>query len=112
MSADWQSTFWAEIEQAQRARAAGNQGMARVCARRAAGVVIGEYLRRRGFEHLSNSVHERLKILKSLPEIDPTIREIATHFLVHVTHARTLPIQADLIAEARWLAEHLLASEN
>ena len=40
---DWQAEIQAELEKAQQARARGNEGQARVCARRAAGIAAREY---------------------------------------------------------------------
>ena len=37
--------------------------MARVCARRAAGIIIGEYLVRRGYPSKSDSAYVRLSVL-------------------------------------------------
>jgi hypothetical protein len=105
---DWRSSFQREIRQAEAARSAGKEGLARVCARRAAGHAIGEYLRRQGHAHPSPSAYGRLMILTQFPEIPTQAREIAAHFLERVTPEYRLPIEADLIAEARWLAETLL----
>jgi hypothetical protein len=104
----WQFRFEDELHQAELARAAGNEGRARVCARRAAGIVVGEYLHRRGLPSPGPSAYDRLMLISSLPDLSPALREIAQHFLVRVTTDYTLPIQADLIIEAHQLAEGLL----
>ena len=104
----WQHLFENEIQQAQAARTAGNEGMARVCARRAAGFVIGEYLNRQGDNYSNPSAYERLRYLLSQPDISPQVRDIAAHFLVRVTPNHTLPIDADLIADAHWLQKLLI----
>lgn len=105
---EWQHLFENEIQQAQAARTAGNEGMARVCARRAAGIVIGEYLKRQGDKFSNPSAYERLRYLLSQPDITPQVRDIAAHFLVRVTPNHTLPIDADLIADAHWLQKLLI----
>ncbi|MBM2849365.1 MAG: hypothetical protein HW418_2307 [Anaerolineales bacterium] len=46
MDAD-QATVERELAQAHKARAAGNEGQARVCARRAAGIALREWYKRR-----------------------------------------------------------------
>jgi hypothetical protein len=104
----WKSDFEDELRKAEAARLAGNEGMARVCARRAAGIVVGEYLRRRGIEFSDPSAYERLKLLSELPGVPPSAQELARHFLVRITPQGLLPIEADLIAEARLLAQELL----
>ncbi len=105
----WKAGFENELTQAQSAREAGNEGRARVCARRAAGIVIGEYLRRTGQPSPGTSALDRLRYLANLEDESDEIREIAGHFLVRIGADWNLPIQADLIADARWLAEALLS---
>ncbi len=105
---DWKKEFEEELQRAETARIAGNEGMARVCARRAAGIVIGEYLRRQGIDFPDPSAYQRLKLLANLSQVSPRAQELARHFLVRITPERLLPIEANLIAEARLLAEELL----
>ncbi|MCI0521259.1 MAG: hypothetical protein L0Z70_13515 [Chloroflexi bacterium] len=93
---------------AQKARGDGNEGMARVCARRAAGIVAGEYFLRLGIAFTDPSAYERLKYLTHLEQTSPEVRQIASHFLARVSTDWTLPLDADLLQEARWLAEQLL----
>jgi hypothetical protein len=104
----WKDLYLAEITRAKSARIEGNEGMARVCARRAVGIMIGEYLNRRGVANPGPSAYDRMRLFQSLPNITPPIRETVTHFLLHVAHDRTLPDQIDLIAEAEWLASKLM----
>jgi hypothetical protein len=104
----WKSTFDTEILQAEIARAAGNEGMARVCARRAAGALVGEYLRRQDINLPTPSAHDRLRFLSDLPDISPRARQAAGHLLARVTPEFTLPVEADLIAEAQTLRRELL----
>ncbi len=107
---DWEARYQEELQQAEAARAAGNEGKARVCARRAAGVGLGEYFRRRGQELPGPSAYDRLKYLCSLPDTPSDVQEVAAHFLLRVTPEYSLPLEVDLIAEARWLKDKLLAS--
>lgn len=105
---EWENDFNAEIRQAEAARSTGNEGMARVCARRAAGAVIGEYLRRCGLPDPGPNAFDRIQQLANLTSLHPQARQVADHLLTRVTPDHTLPIDADLIAEARWLKEVLL----
>lgn len=93
---------------AEDARIDGNEGRARVCARRAAGHVAGEFLQRRGIAFRTESALERLRYLESYPGLESGVAEIVQHFLVHTTPEHNLPIEADLIAEVRFLAHYLL----
>lgn len=108
----WQERFSEELRQAKAAREAGNEGMARVCARRAAGIAAGEYFRRHGLTLKDPSAYARLKFLSQLPQTSPAIQEVINHFLLRINPDRSLPIQVDLIAEARWLANELLTWPN
>jgi hypothetical protein len=90
------------------ARLDGNEAMARVCARRAAGVVIGEYLRLKGIDDQNKSAYKLLAIFESLPEVDRRYKEIASHCLLKVRPDRNLPIKVDLLAEVIWLKNNLL----
>jgi hypothetical protein len=105
---DWKKLFESEIGQAEKARAEGNEGKARVCARRAAGLVAGEYLSRQSLSRPGHSTYSRLQYLQSLPKVSPKVREAAHYFLMRITPEHKLPIEIDLIAEARWLKETLL----
>jgi len=104
----WKTQFESELQHAESARASGNEGKARVCARRAAGAVVAEYLRRQGIKLERASTYTHLKYLIDLQDISPDLRKTAEHFLLQVTPERSLPIHADLIGEARWLAVYLL----
>ncbi len=97
-----------EIDHALLARKAGNEGMARVCARRAAGIVIGEYLSRQGYINLSKSTVERMSIFLTLPGIDGHVRDVTSHFMIKVNPDHNLPGDTDLISDARWLITNLL----
>jgi hypothetical protein len=105
---DWEILFESEIGRAEKARAEGNEGKARVCARRAAGHAIGEYLRREGLHSSGRSAYSQLQFLQSLPSVSPQVREAAHHLLMRITPEHKLPIEMDLIAEARWLKQALL----
>lgn len=104
---EWETLFQAEIEQAQAARLRGNEGMARVCARRAAGAAVHAYLERLGVDSRTPSAVERLKLLMALPDTPEAVREIAGYFLIHVTPEYTLPVEVDLLDEAQNLRRYL-----
>ena len=111
-SSDWKTQYRIEIEQANSARRAGNEGKARVCARRAAGIVIGEYISQNGLADSGSSAYSRLKYLVSLPQIPSEIRDSANYFLIHVNENHQLPIDVDLIAEAEWLKIQLINDQD
>lgn len=105
---DWQAQIEAELEKAEQARANGNEGQARVCARRAAGIAIREYLTRQGIHPPSVSAYDLLNFLKDDPHLSPDLKLIADHLTLRVTQEFRLPVNADLVAEARTFCEDLL----
>lgn len=107
---DWQARIDAEFERAEHARARGNEGQARVCARRAAGIAIREYLTRQGIRPPSVSAYDLLNFLKEDPNLTRDQKRIADHLTLRVTEEFKLPVDADLIAEARAFCETLLQS--
>lgn len=104
---DWQTDIAAEFEKAEQARARGNEGQARVCARRAAGIAIREYLTRRGIRPPSVSAYDLLNLLKEDPGLSPGLKMIADHLTLRVTEEFKLPVDADLVAESRRFCEEL-----
>lgn len=105
---DWQTQINAEFEKAEEARARGNEGQARVCARRAAGIAVREYLLRRGIRPPSASAYDLLNQLRGDPDLSPGLRLIADHLTLRVTEEFKLPVNVDLVAEARIFCEELL----
>jgi hypothetical protein len=103
----WHTSFMHEIEQARLARLSGNEGRARVCARRAASLLIAEFLTRQGMQVPSASAHERLRYLSTLPGLSPTTYAIVSHLLMRVDESFSLPNHIDLIADVHHLAQEL-----
>lgn len=97
-----------EFEAAQRARANNNEGQARVCARRAAGIAIRDYLTRKGIQLPSRSAHDLLNFIKEETPLPPDLKQVADHLTLRVTEEFKLPVDADLIAEAKSLCDWLL----
>ena len=108
---DWQARIESELEKAQAARARGNEGQARVCARRAAGIAAGEYLERQGVRPPGLSAYDLLNLLKEDPRLSTDLKSIADHLTVRVTEEFRLPVNADLIAEARIFCENLIKAK-
>ena len=105
---NWEENYEREINMALEAREEGNEGKARVCARRAAGHVIGEFILRNGYPQVETSAYARLQYLHELKNISLRAREAAYHLLLRITPEHTLPVDVDLIEEARFLKEYLI----
>ncbi len=105
---NWPVEIQAEFEKAERARARGNEGQARVCARRAAGIAARHYFERRGEAATTPSAYDLLQMLAGDPEVPARVREAASRLTIRVDEAFKLPPEIDLLAEARVLCEALL----
>ncbi len=90
------------------ARVRGNEGQARVCARRAAGVVVREFFQRRGVPIVNPGAYDLLQKIISHDDIPNRARQAAELLTLRVTEEFQLPVAVDLIEEARILAENLL----
>lgn len=106
---DWKGQLQREFERARAARARGNEGQARVCARRAAGIAIREYYARRGSILTTPSAYDLLFLLRNDPQIPADLKKAAAHLTLRVTQDFKLPVEVDLLEEARRLVRGLLA---
>jgi hypothetical protein len=107
---DWQAALKVEFERAGQARARGNEGQARVCARRAAGIAAREYFVRRGEVVRTPSAYDLLNRLAGEAGLPADIRQAAGYLILRVTEEFKLPVDVDLVAEAHKLCEALLPS--
>jgi hypothetical protein len=105
--AEAKSKIAAELARGAAARREGLEGRARVCARRAAGAAIREYLDLRGLEAPGSSAYDLLAYLQGFGDVSADIRQAAGRLLARVDEDFTLPSGVDLLAEAGWLAEAL-----
>ena len=105
---DWRNDFDSEITRALQARQRGNEGQARVCARRAAGIVAREFLGRRGSRSRSRSAIDLLEQLRRQPGLPPLVLPLIDHLTQRVDQSFQLPAEVDLVAEVRLLGSSLL----
>src|SRR5688572_30288889 len=105
---DLKAEIQAEIDRAEAARARGNEGQARVCARRAAGIAAREYLARRGEKIRAPNAYDLLKILVEEQSLSGELRQSAHYLTLRVNEEFKLPVNVDLIAEARKFCDELL----
>lgn len=97
-----------EFERAAQARAKNNEGQARVCARRAAGIAIRDYFTRKGIRPPAASAYDLLNLLREDSPLPPDLKLVADHLTLRVGEDFKLPVEADLVAEARMLCDWLL----
>src|SRR5512142_3365904 len=98
----------AEFEKAEQARARGNEGQARVCARRAAGIAARAYLTRRGTPPRTSSAYDVLQLLAEDPSVPTNVKESALRLILRVNEDFQLPPGVDLLREARTVCEALV----
>ena len=105
---DWKVKLETEFDHAETARANGNEGQARVCARRAAGIAIREYYARRGQSVRTPSAYDLLQLLMDEPQLSLELKRAARYLTLRVTEEFKLPVEVDLLDEARKLCDGLL----
>jgi HEPN domain-containing protein len=106
---DWNIQLKNEFEKAQQARVNKNEGQARVCARRAAGIAARAYLTRKGIQVPNMSAYDLLNLLRENLELPPEMQSIADHLTMRVNEDFQLPVAVDLVAEVRILCDWLMA---
>ncbi len=104
----WPDELERELRRAREARLRGNEGRARVCARRAAGIAARMYLQRQGLHIASSSALDLLVRLAQEPTTDEATRHLVSLFTMPVDLGFKLPDGIDLIAAAETLSEQLL----
>lgn len=105
---DLQDEIGEELRKAADARKRGNEGQARVLARRAAGIAVREYYARRGEKLATPSAYDLLRRLAEDPSIPGEMREMAGSLVLRVNEEFKLPVDVDLLDEARKLSAGLL----
>ena len=106
---DWQSKVKTEFDKAEQARALGNEGQARVCARRAAGIAAREYFARLGEPIRTSSAYDLLHLLADDARLSSETRQSAGYLTLRVDEEFKLPVNVDLIDEANRLVNALAA---
>lgn len=96
-----------ELENARAARAAGKEGLARVCARRAAGMAIREYLRVKAINSEAYSLNDLIKSDLIRGELPGNIHPFLEHLSTRVDTNYQLDAGIDLIGDAEAIIEVL-----
>jgi HEPN domain-containing protein len=104
---EWKTDYQHEIDMALAARQRNNEGQARVCARRAAGIVIRAYYQQRGETIRTPSAYDLLKMLMEDLSLPESVRQSAANLTLRVNQAFELPSQLDLVKEAEFIADAL-----
>ena len=110
MEAAWRERIEAELAKATRARDDGREGLARVCARRAAGWALRPYYVERMGQPAPASALDLLRWFHADPSASPDLRHAAERLTVRVTEQHSLPHPEDPLADARRIIEVFAAS--
>jgi hypothetical protein len=101
---DWKQAIPEELAKAEAARQRGNEGMARVCARRAAGWAIQAYLGQQGVDLNTTSVLEHFRYMQinaAHPELLPLLEHLLQPKLrPKIEEDSFFPEGLDLLADA------------
>lgn len=96
-----------ELLLAKQSRMEGNEGRARVCARRAAGSAAKLFLQRKGLISGSESALRSLILLGAETELPSRIKKAVSWLIRRVDQDYNLPDEIDLIQEAHLVLEYL-----
>jgi len=94
-----------ELAQAHKARAMGNEGQARVCARRAAGIAIREWYKRRAEAGWHGDAMKQLQRLQADMLAPEEVRAAARRLTTVVSLDHRLPFADDPIEDAQGIIE-------
>ncbi len=105
---EWRRRVDEALQMADTAKTRGNEGMARVCARRATGWTVQAYLEGMGIDLQTSSVIKHIQYLLNHEKTEPQTKTILEHMLVskqkdNLQSDSYFPLDVDLIAEARQL---------
>ena len=101
-------TIRRELEDADRARIDGNEGRARVCARRAAGWAVSITRSLAEESEIESNAYDMLQWLAQQSDTPDAVRSAATRLTTHVSHNHTLPFPEDPLEDARMICDVLL----
>jgi HEPN domain-containing protein len=94
-----------ELNRARKARASGNEGQARVCARRAAGIAVRAWYRRRSEAEGPGDALKQLQRLQGDAAVPEAVREAARRLTARVDFDHRLPFEEDPIQDAQRIVE-------
>jgi len=100
-----------EILLAKQSRLEGNEGRARVCARRAAGAAVQKYLIKKGISQKQENAIQSLLIFKQSESLPVGVQEAVNWLVERVNEDHNLPSEIDLIHEAGGVIQYIEKGE-
>lgn len=92
---------WIELQHAREARTSGFEGRSRVCARRAAGLAIKEYLIQKHNIFLSSSLFDLITDQSLREHLPPQLSDPLDRLSLKVNEEFQLPAGVDLLSDAK-----------
>ncbi len=103
---NWELLFQTEINHAYTARLEGNEGKARVCARRAANILIQQYFKEQQLYYSKNAIKNLTSLQSHIHPSHPA-QGLITNLLLRVDENFKLPSGIDLVADVLQLKDFL-----
>lgn len=100
-----------ELLLAKQSRLEGNEGRARVCARRAAGAAVKEHLVKIGITQKQENAIQSLLILAQTETLPTRVQEAVEWLVQRVNQDHNLPPEVDLIDEAGVVIKYIETDE-
>ena len=104
---DWQKQITQELVKATEGLHNGNDGLARVCARRAVAIATQHWNEQRDLPAWQGDAMHHLRKIQEHTTFPLPIREAARRLLTKVTERAHAPMTTDPIAHARTTLDHL-----
>ena len=104
---NWQEQIEQELGQAASGLREKNDGLARVCARRAVGLAVQAWIERSGVRTWPADVMNQLRKIQQQEAFPLEMREAAQRLLTKITQRDQAPLSTDPIADARLILKHL-----
>jgi hypothetical protein len=96
-----------ELLLAKQSRIEGNEGRARVCARRAAGAAVKLHLEKKELISPAESALQSLMIFRTAYELPERVKTAVNWLVQRVDENYRLPVEVDLINEAHLVLKYL-----
>lgn len=103
----WQDQIEQELRKATEGLQSGNDGLARVCARRAVSVAMHQWVTQQDRSASQGDSMHQLRLIQKHTTFPLSIREAAQRLLTKVTERQRSPMTTDPITDARIILDHL-----
>jgi len=105
----WQDSIEQELTKAFEGRQCGNDGLARVCARRAVALAAQHWAEQRHLPSWQGDAIHQLRQIQNETGFPLPVREAAQRLLTKVTEQAQLPMTTNPIIDAHIILDHLKA---